>query len=207
MDPLGALAQQIEQLRQRHDPGDGNPRDGPDLQELSALVREVRLVVPSLLAVSLVRTRSYVPVPLVLLAPVPGSAQAQASLAVALPSPPGTSALLVLQAADPGAFLLLVDQLQSRPLPGDATLAGPVAELDQHLTLPGSDAGVALAAALADLSLVDRATGVLIERGLLPAAAVASLRGRARSDATSVPDASRAVLAETAPRDGGSYEP
>jgi hypothetical protein len=73
---------------------------------------------------------------------------------------------LTLQASAPGAFGPLVDDLV---LLG----SGQAPELDAHLVPLAASTGGTLAASLADLSLVDRALGVLFDQGWLPEAAAA----------------------------------
>ena len=176
-----SLARQLQHLRGAH--GD-NPVTSPDLDELTALVHELQLAVPSLVSVSLIRTGELdVPVPVVLLSPSTRPVSVQASLAVELAGGSDSSVLLVLQAIAPGAFLLLVDHLQTQlltePLPPHGTTGPSALRLDEHLSPPVQAADKVFAAALADLALVNQATGLLIGRGRTPDAAVAHLRRRA----------------------------
>jgi hypothetical protein len=194
------LARQLQHLRSA--PGE-SPVISPDLEELTALVHELQLAVPSLVSVSLIRTDVLdVPVPVVLLSPSTRPVSIQASVAVRLAGGPDRSVLLVLQATAPGAFLLLVDHLQTElrtePLPPHAGTAPSGLRLDEHLSLPVHPADEVFAAALADLALVNQATGLLIGRGRTPDAAIAHLRRRALSTGTSLPAVSRALLARDA---------
>jgi hypothetical protein len=191
-----SLSRQLQHLRGA--PSD-SPVTSPGLADLTALVRELQLAVPSLVSVSLIRTGVLrVPVPLVLLTPRTRPVTVLASLAVGLAGAPDSSVLLVLQATAPGAFLLLVDHLQTQlrtePEPPHGTTSPSGLRLDEHLSPPMQAADEALAAALADLALVDQATGLLIGRGRTPDAALAHLRRRALSTGTSLPAVSRALL-------------
>ncbi len=71
----------------------------------------------------------------------------------------------------------------------------PASQVDQHLW-PAGPLGPALSAARADLAAVDRAAGVLLERGMPAEAALADLRRRAELAGTSIAAAGRALLAE-----------
>jgi hypothetical protein len=138
------------------------PRAGDFAAALSQLSRDVAVAVPSCLAVTITLARlgreisvSTVAAPAVVLA----------SLAVPLSAVfPG--GLLILRAGEAGAFLLLADDLDGLLGPGH-----PPIDLDEHLAWPGAANATSLGASLADLSAVDRAIGVLIDRGLPPEAA------------------------------------
>jgi hypothetical protein len=207
MEFTDLLARQLQHLR--GEPG-GSPVSRPSTAELTALVHELQLAVPSLVSVLLISTGELpVPVPLVLLTPSTRPVTVGASLAVDLAAAPDSSVLLVLQATAPGAFLMLSDHLETQlriePLQGTTAPSG--VRLDEHLSLPLQAADEVFAAALADLALVNQATGLLIGRGRTPDAAVAHLRRRALSTGTSLPAVSRALLAGHGSSDGPVSEP
>jgi hypothetical protein len=166
----------------------GDPDPGGDLAvALDRLGREVVRAVPSCLAVTITHAGLGGEISVSTTA---GPAAVLASLAVPLSAGPA-GGLVVLRAGAAGAFLLLADDLDG--------LLGPdhhlPVRLDEHLTWPAAAGGESLGASLADLSVVDQAIGVLVDRGLPPEAAHRELRRRAGEAATSVAAVSRTVLA------------
>lgn len=96
--------------------------------------------------------------------------------------------MVLFQASEAGAFLLLADDLRG--------LLDPLLSLrvDEHLHL-GIDATEGrLVSSMADLSVVNRAIGILIERGLPPEEARAELSRRAAQDGTDLAAVSRQIL-------------
>ena len=98
--------------------------------------------------------------------------------------------LLILRAGEAGAFLLLADDLDGLLGPGH-----PPIDLDEHLAWPAAANAESLGASLADLSVVDQAIGVLVDRGLPPEAAHRELWRRVGEGDTTIADVSRALLA------------
>jgi hypothetical protein len=96
--------------------------------------------------------------------------------------------IVLFQASEAGAFLLLADDLR--------VLLDPLLPLlvDEHLHIqPEAPAG-RLLSSIADLSVVNRAVGILIDRGLPPEEARAELSRRAQQNRTDIADASRVLL-------------
>jgi len=100
----------------------------------------------------------------------------------------------MVRAAEPGAFLLLADDLTARLGPHS-----PAVELDNHLSMPPVLTPESLAASLADLREVNQGLGLLVEQGLPPEAARAELQRRARDLGTTLGGAGRVLLASLAP--------
>lgn len=175
-------AEVAEQLRLLHaDPGHG----GNFLDGLSRLSRDIARAVPSSLAVTIRAARREGEVSVSALA---GPASVLASLAVRLAA--GAPAdLLILRAGAAGAYLLLADGLDGLLGPQHAP-----AEVDKHLSWPTFDIESS-AAGLADLGSIDRAIGVLVDRGLPPEEAQRELRRRADAADRSVAAVSRELLA------------
>jgi hypothetical protein len=161
---------------------------------LNRLGTDLTCMVPSLLGVSLTLVRLGYAVAVTALAPNAESTEAAASLAVPLSSgEPGDE--LVLQAAEPGAFLLLADDLAGLVGPGS-----PPLEIDRHLTLSSTAAAASFALVLAELRIVNQAIGVLLDRGLAsPKAALADLGSRAAAAETTIGSVSRRLLADLRP--------
>ena len=178
MELTTALAQQLQDL-------DRSGHLGPALGQLAA---GLAVAVPSLLTVSLVLDHQGVQVPVSITAEPDLDAVVRASLAVQLAGEAGS--MLILQAAEQGAFLLLRDELAGLPSP-----QVPAPQVDQHLA-PTVPPGPALTWARTELAAVDRAVGVLLDRGMLPALALADLRRRAELAGTTLGGAGRALLAE-----------
>lgn len=175
-----SLAQQLQDLDDSQDLGQALHRLGGDLTT----------AVPSLLTVSLIVVHRGVPVPITIATGRHTGAAVLASLAVDLAGTAGSRTQLILRAGNRGAFLLLRDELAALPAP-----RRPAVQVDQHLS-PAAPPGPALASARADLAAIDRAIGVLLDRGLPPEAARADLRRRAELAGTSVAAAGHAILAE-----------
>jgi hypothetical protein len=158
---------------------------------LNQLGADLTRVVPSLLAVSLTLVRLGYEVAVIALAPDVDSTEAAASLAVPLTSGvPGDA--LVLQAADPGAFLLLAHDLAGLVGPGR-----PPLEVDRHLILSPTASAASFALALAELHIVNQAIGALLDQGVLdPEAALADLGSRASAAETTIGAVSGHLLAD-----------
>jgi hypothetical protein len=188
-----AVVAQLHVLSDADDRGDGFVAG---VNELGA---ELARVVPSLLAVSLTLVRLGYDVVVTAHAPGAGSTAVTASLAVPL-SAGEPADRLVLQAAEPGAFLLLAHDLAAFLGPGRVPL-----EIDRHLTAsPAASPAIAPAAsaasfalALADLAIVNQAIGALLDRAVLdPAAALVVLGDRAAAAETTIAAVSRHLLAD-----------
>jgi hypothetical protein len=174
-----------EQLLLLHEDADGTSNSAAALHRLA---QAVTLAVPSCLSVTitLVRLGGDISVSTVSGAATP--APALASLAVPLSAFPAGD-LLVLRAGAAGAFLLLADDLSGLLGPGR-----PPVELDKHLDRPPAPSSEEFAASLVDLSVVDQAVGVLVDRGLPPDAARRELWSRAGAAGTTVAAVSRDLL-------------
>jgi hypothetical protein len=158
--------------------------DGPaaDLEvRLRALAAALAVAVPSLIAISVTTPVAGEEVTLHLA--VPGGPQVAASLV--LPLPAGTS--LALYAATPGALAdLAADLTRALGLPRGSAV------LDGDLSAPVVPSGVA---GLADLSVINRAIGVLIDRGHPASTARAELRRRAAGAGESLLAAAQRLVA------------
>jgi hypothetical protein len=154
-------------------------------------------VVPSCVAVSIALSRLGIDV--VITVPISGAdlmpraTELLSSLALSLPAA-GLGCVLVLQASAPGAFVLLAEDLAA--LLGSGHLPP---ELDAHLAPLAVSTGSALAESLADLSLLDRALGVLIDRGWSPEAGERELRRRASAAGLTVAGVAERLLASPSP--------
>lgn len=171
----------------------GGDPDGGDLlaARLTEIGRGIAVAVPSCLTVSIVLPD--LGTELVARVATRGAAgPVGASLAVSLPLRPGGS--LVIRATDPGAFVLLCYEL------GDALGLGTGSmELDRHLTLPPVGTNESLSASVLDERTVQRAIGVLLDRGLSPQAARDDLRRRAEAAGSSTGDVARSLLESLVP--------
>lgn len=168
MEITATLTEQL-QLLISGDPGRGE-RLAAGLNRLRA---DLTIAVPSLLAVSIRLLRAGGGITLSTLVLAADSTPVRASLALPLSTTePGD--LLILRAAEPGAFLLLADDLTGQLSPGH-----PAIEVDRHLTWPPVPAGEALAASLAHLDTVNQEIGMLLDRGFPPEAARRELQRRA----------------------------
>jgi hypothetical protein len=166
----------------------GDPDRGHNfVAALSWLGRDVVLAVPSCLAVTITHARLGGEISA---STVAAPAPVLASLAVPL-STVSSGGLLILRAGEAGAFLLLADDLDG--LLGPA--GHPPIDLDEHLAWPSAENAKSLCASLADLSAVDQAIGVLVDRGLPPEAAHRELERRVGEGDTTIADVSRALLA------------
>ena len=178
MELTASLARQLLEL-------DGSKQFGLALGELTAgLARAV----PSLVTVSLVLVHQGVQVPFTVSAEPDARAVVVASLAVELAGKAGH--LLILQATEQGAFLLLQDEIAAL-----LSAQAPAPQVDQHLTTTAPP-GPALTSARAELTAIDHAVGVLLDRGMLQTAALEELRRRAARAGTTIGGAGRALLAE-----------
>jgi hypothetical protein len=124
---------------------------------------------------------------------MPRAAEVHSSLALSLPAA-GLGCVLVLQASAPGAFVLLAEDLAA--LLGNGQQSP---ELDAHLAPLTAWTGSALAESLAELSLLDRARGVLIGQGWPPDAAEAELHRRAGIAGVTVAAVAERLLASLSP--------
>lgn len=173
-----------EQLRMLADDPDRGDRLAAELDRLG---RGVVLAVPSCVTVSIALARPGGDIGISIhIAAAP--ATVLASLAVPL-SAAAPGDVLVLRASAAGAFLLLADDLD-----GLLGAGHPPLEVDRHLIGTSLSTTESFAASLADLSVVEQAVGVLVERGLEPEAARRQLRRRAGEAGTTVGTAGRALL-------------
>jgi hypothetical protein len=177
--------------------GAASPADGELTARWGRLSREVVAVIPSCVAVSITLSRLgidvVITVPTSGADPMPRTAQVLASLALPLPAA-GVGCVLVLQASAPEAFVLLAEDL--------ATLlaGGPQPpELDAHLAPLAASTGSALAESLAELSLLDRALGVLVDQGWTPEAGERELHRRASAAGVTVTAVAEQLLAPPSP--------
>jgi hypothetical protein len=129
-----------------------------------------------------------------------GSAPALASLAIELPRSVAADhgaqgAALVLYASEPLVFLAVVPSLLAL-----LDLGHHRVTLDAHLVLPDMVAErAALVQQLADRSVLDRAVGFLLDRGMPPDEAIAELRRRAAARRVSPVAAARQLLEHRSP--------
>jgi hypothetical protein len=205
VDVVPTLAEQLRVLGSS--PGawaeadaDADP-DGELTARWGRLSREVVAVVPSCVAVSIALSRLGVDV--LITAPITGPVAApeptprvvliSSSLALSLPAA-GSGSVLVLQASAPGAFLLLAEHLTALLGSGH-----PSPELDAHLAPLGASTGPVLAEALAELSLLDRALGVLIGHGWPPEEGEQELHRRAAAAGLTVAAVAERLLASPSP--------
>ena len=205
MDVPPTLAQQLQALSDSPDPFAGaasgedaaRPAGGAMIAQVDRLSREVIAAIPSCVAVSMTVTRLGIDVvitlPLVGADPMPRATEALSSLALSLPAA-GVRCVLVLQASTPGAFVLLADDLVA--LLGSGRQPP---ELDAHRAPLTASTGPALAGSLAELSLLDRALGVLIGQGWSPEAAEAELHRRSTVAGLRVAAVAERLLASPSP--------
>ena len=152
---------------------------------LHQLSRDVAVAVPSCLAVTITLARLGGEISVSTTAE---PAAVLASLAVPL-SAVSSGSLLVLRAGEAGAFVLLADDLDGLLGPGHSPI-----DVDQHLAWPTATSGESFTTSLADLSVVNHAVGVLVDRGLPPRAAHRELWQRAGATGTTVVAVSRDLL-------------
>lgn len=205
MDLTASLARHLQALTDDpyRDYPDGDDPDGdrPGRGErlaapLKELASELAAAVPSCLAVSILLGHLNIEVTIGVAARAADTSAVLASLAVALSTDAPTD-MLIVRAAQPGAFLLLADDLTAR-----LGLHRPAVELDRHLSMPPVLTSESLAASLNELGAVNQGLGVLIEQGMPPEAAHEELQRRARALGTTLGGAGRAVPAALAPRPG-----
>jgi hypothetical protein len=201
---LGHFSQQCVGSRGRPHPGPSAdpedaacPADGALTAQLDRLSREVVAVVPSCTAGSITVSRRGIDVgfalPIAGADLVPRAREVLSSLALSLPAA-GLGCVLVLQASAPRAFIRLAEDLASWLGSGRRP---PV--LDAHLAPLTASTAPTLAVALAELSLLDRAVGMLIGRGWSPEAAEAELRSRAAVTRLTVVAVAELLLASPSP--------
>lgn len=158
---------------------------------LTEIGREIAVAVPSCLTVSILLPDLGAEL-VTRVASCGAAGPVGASLAVSLQLRPGAS--LVIRATDPGAFVLLHHEL------GEVLGFGPGSmEMDRHLTLPPVRTDTSLTASVLDERTVQRAIGVLLDRGLSPEAARDDLRRRAESARSSTGDVARSLLESLGP--------
>jgi hypothetical protein len=188
VDVPPTLLEQLQALSRSPHPGawpagTAHPADGELTVALCRLSREVLVAVPSCMAVAI--TLSRLGVHVVVTGPAGGSARVdratQVLASLALPLRAAFGSVLVLQASAHGAFALLAGDLAA--LRGSG-LPQPV--LDEHLSPLAASPDSALAASFADLRLLDRALGVLIEQGWPPEVGEEELRRRAAAEGVTV---------------------
>ncbi len=174
-----AIARQLQLL----DVGDADAL----VTRLTDLGTSLSAAVPSCISVSVSMSvvGSALPVTLGMCSEVVGPVLASLAVSRSV-SEPGD--IVLFQASEAGAFLLLADDLRALL---DPTL---LVRIDEHLDLEVDPTARGLARSLEDLSAVNRAVGVLIERGLLPADAHAELSRRAQQDDKDIAGAARALL-------------
>jgi hypothetical protein len=199
VDVVPTLAEQLRVLGSS--PGAWPDADGDLTGGWDRLSREVVAVVPSCVAVSIALSRLGVDV--LITAPITGPVAApeltprvvliSSSLALSLPAA-GSGSVLVLQASVPGAFLLLAEHLTALPGSGH-----PSPELDAHLAPLAASTGPVLVEALAELSLLDRALGVLIGHGWPPEEGEQELYRRAAIAGLTVAAVAERLLASPSP--------
>lgn len=187
MEIPAALAAQLTAL------ADALDDPAVDLEgRLRALAAALAVAVPSLTGLSV--TTPVAGEEVTLQVAVPGSPQVAASLV--LPLPAGTS--LALYAATPGALTdLAADLTRALGLPSGTAV------LDRHLGAPVATSGVA---GLAGLSVINRAIGVLIDRGHPARTARAELRCRAAEAGESLLVAAERLLAGIPPPTAASAD-
>lgn len=162
--------------------------------------------VPTCLGLSLTVYRGAVPISMTLLVPGSSRSPVRASLRIELPRPRrqaepepavGGGAALVVYAGASGALERLGQDVGALLEMDPRRVA-----VDEHLALPSTSGGDDPARGFRDASDVDRALGVLLDRGYLTSDGTAELRRRADMGGTDVPTAARQLLADVAPTDG-----
>lgn len=186
MQITASLARHLRTLSRDINGGTGLAAD------LNQLAIDLTRTIPSCVAVSIVSVRLRTAINVSVVDCAADSAAVLASLAVPLTADPGD--MLVLQAAEAGAFLMLADDLVGLLGPGH-----PPMELDRHLRLP-IRTGDSFAASLGDLGAINRAIGVLIDRGFPRETAWRELQRRADAADLTLGVASGLLLASLAHR-------
>ncbi len=160
---------------------------------LRQLLEHACVAVPSCLGISLTIVRELLPVSLVAIVPAVADRRVLSSLAVRLPvhgSEPGASRALTLYAYAAGAFVSLAPDLK-RLLDLDPSRV----MVDGHLDLPIADlAGDGLTGQLDDLAVMDKALGVLLDRGLQGSAGRGELERLAAQHGVDVAAAALLIL-------------
>lgn len=182
MPVTAALAEQLRMLG-------GDPAEGDLLAaRLAGLGREIAGRVPSCLMVSIILADLGTEVVTrVAAGGHPGPVRASIDV-------PLRAGSLVVRATDRGAFVLLHADLRAAFGVGPGSVG-----LDRHLALPSVRTDESLIASVLDDRSVQRAIGVLLDRGLSPDAARDDLRRRAEAARTSTGDVARALLASVPP--------
>jgi hypothetical protein len=153
---------------------------------LARLSQDIAVWVPSWQSISIVLAAQPHDIDISVLAPgIDARAAVLASLAVQV-SDRHEGALLIVRAGQPGAFLLLGDELTA-----GFNASHPIT-LDNHLSPPPTLQEQA--AVLADLDAVNQAIGALLEQGFPPPDARRELQRRATAAASSVPAAAHRLL-------------
>jgi hypothetical protein len=203
VDVVPTLAEQLRLLG--YSPGAWPDADGELTAGWDRLSREVLAVVPSCVAVSIALSRLGIdavitapitgPItgPIAAPQPMPSAGQISSSLALSLPVA-GSGCVLVLQASAPGAFVFLAEHLTALLGSGH-----PSPELDAHLAPLGASTGPVLGEALAELSRLDRALGVLIGHGWPPEEGEQELHRRAAAAGLTVAAVAERLLASPSP--------
>jgi hypothetical protein len=176
-----ALARQLELLC-------ADFRDAEQLATgLSELGASVAVAVPSCVSVSVMLGVLGSDTPVTVGIRGKGVGPVLASLAVPRSvSEPGD--FVLFQASEAGAFLLLADDLRAVLDPSLSLW------IDEHLHVPVDAMAGGWRRSMRDSSMVNRALGVLIDRGFLPDDAYAELTRQASQDGTNISSASRLVL-------------
>lgn len=154
--------------------------------------------IPECIGVSLLISGSTPDITVSAFAPAQPRGPIRASLAVSLPRPPGSSrprALLILYAVRPAVFSLVAPELLA--LLG---LGARHITVDGHLAAPDPAAQrAALTQRLQERGAVDRALGVLLDRGMVREEGLAELRRLADVGGIGIVSAARALLGGLGP--------
>ena len=189
MDVTRALSGQLSALT------DALDDPGTDLQAvLAVLVDDLTVAVPSFLGLTMTLRLGGDPVTLT---SIDGGRVTTAGASLQLPLDPlagaGPDSVVVFYAGSPGAFVdMATDTRRAYGLDGQVVVDG-------HLAVPAI--GVPGLSGLNDLTVVNRAIGVLIDQGHHPDQAHDELLRRADNDKTRLPETARSLLAATAGTD------
>lgn len=181
MKVTAAIARQLQRLCV--DPVDADRF----IRGLTDLGAGVARVVPSCTSVSVTVSVAGSAAPVTIGIQSVGAGPVRASMAVprSLMDP---ADVVLFQASEPGAFLMLAADL------GVASNPLLLPRIDEHLDVELDVSARDLRGALDELSAVNRAVGVLVDRGFAPADAHAELARRARQDGTDLAGAGRLLL-------------